>query len=105
MEDNYEVHLSNTMDDFDQEYYRLIKEMLDYSIPIQVADTLISRSVISNSGTLKFYSNGTSVGFAGYEATTALESIRPEEIAGVYDWPKMKKCLELIQLEQSMRIV
>jgi hypothetical protein len=93
------------MDDFDHDYYRLVKEMLDYSIPIQVADKLISRAVLSSSGTLKLYSNGARVGFAWYEATTALEAIDASEIAGIYDWPKMKKCLELIQLEQSTRFV
>lgn len=91
------------MDDFDHDYYRLIKEMLDYSIPNQIADKLISRGVLSEGSTLQTYDSGNRVGFGGYDAATVLESIIPEEIAGVYDWPKMKQYLEIIALEQGMK--
>lgn len=90
------------MDDFDQDYYKQIKEMLDHSIPNQAAYKLISRSVVSTIGTFQTYNNGSRVGFAEYEAATVLEVISPEEIVGVNDWAKMKQCLELIALEQEM---
>lgn len=90
------------MDDFDPYYYRLLKGMLDNSVPIQYVHKLVDHHILCLGGVFQLYNNRARVGFSSYKATTVLEEIDSVEIAGIYDWLKMKMYLELIALEQGM---
>jgi len=90
------------MEDFDREYYEQVKRMLDSSVTRKEAERIVRPDVISVYGTFQFFENGTEVGFCALRAESVFLAIKPEEIASVYDWPKMQQYLELIALEQGM---